>query len=116
MGDIVTAIDGEPVGSAGELARIVRGTEDGASVTLEIWRDGRVETLSAAIERREPELPRHAFRMRCPDGECGHRSAEDFGCGDAEECRVEIRCEAENQCTCEVNGEPRDCDEVRGGG
>lgn len=53
VGDVVSAIDGEQVATAFEVARRISVFEDGSTVALEIWRDGRVETLSATIEVRE---------------------------------------------------------------
>ena len=55
VGDIVTAIDGEPVESSWDLSVAVRRHEGGDSVALEVWRDGRSLDLSATLEERERE-------------------------------------------------------------
>lgn len=53
VGDIITAVDGEPVRRSFELARRIGGHEDGDSVDLETWRDGKVLSLAAVLEERE---------------------------------------------------------------
>lgn len=53
VGDIVTSIDGQDVSVPAEVARRISGFEDGASASLEVWRDRRVQTLSVTIEERE---------------------------------------------------------------
>ena len=52
-GDIITAVDGEPVRRSFELARRIGGHEDGDTVNLETWRDGKVLSLTAVLEERE---------------------------------------------------------------
>ncbi len=82
VGDILTAVDGEPMRSAGRLAREIASREPEEAVTLEIWRQGRLETLTATLEaRKRPQLDvrrflyRHGqddgegFRFFTPDGE-----------------------------------------------
>jgi serine protease Do len=53
-GDVVTAVDGKPVASARDLARIVGGLAPGSDATLAVRRDGRDETVRVAVaELRE---------------------------------------------------------------
>jgi membrane-associated protease RseP (regulator of RpoE activity) len=52
-GDIITAVDGEPVQRSFELARRIGGHEDGDTVDLETWRDGKVLSLAAVLEEHE---------------------------------------------------------------
>jgi membrane-associated protease RseP (regulator of RpoE activity) len=104
VGDIVTGLDGEPVTSSRALSHAVRGRDDGETVVVELWRDGRLETASAAIENRRPEGIHRAMMM-------GHPLGLDCESGD---CFVEVRCEEEGDCSCEVNGEERDCDTLPG--
>ncbi len=140
VGDVISAVDGEPVASPSELAHAVRGYDDGATAVLEVWRAGKLETLSATIEEREgahlawshsPEG--RAYRVaHLKDGHRSHRirvkcSDEDdcdvdvdsgidlgeFDCGDADECRVQVRCE-DDACDCTVNGEATDCEQIPG--
>jgi len=117
VGDIVTRFDGAAVASSAELWHAVRGASPGESVTLEIWRDGTVEMLTAAPEER-PAQP-HALRwmrFRCDEGEddCGAASwvfSPDFGC---DGCDVRIQCDG-GECACTIDGETVDCDELEGG-
>ncbi len=52
VGDILTAIDGEEVSSAREVARMVRRKSEGDEVALELRRDGKLTELTATIEAR----------------------------------------------------------------
>ncbi len=116
VGDIITAVGGGIVDSPMTLARSIREAEDGATVDLEVWRDGKVQTLSATVERREPRHPARALFLRCDDEEedCTARLDRDLDldCG-AEDCEVTVECHA-GECVCEVNGEARDCEEIDG--
>ena len=70
VGDIITAVDGEEIGSAGELARLVRQAEEGDFANLEVWRDGKVMTLTTTIAVRErPQVDVGKFLWRAGDGE-----------------------------------------------
>ncbi len=53
VGDIVTAIESDPIGSSTDLARKVSEYEDGRAVSLELWRHRRVKILTATIAERE---------------------------------------------------------------
>jgi hypothetical protein len=134
VGDILTRLDDELVSSGGSLARAVGKREPGP-VQLELWRDGRIETLTAMLEK-PADQPRRAARVlvRCDGEECeegsdrpsmfffqgapGSHGNFDFDCetsedGDAKKCAIEVRCE-DDTCTCTVNGEERVCDELDG--
>lgn len=52
-GDIITAVDGEPVRRSFDLARRIRAHEEGDAIDLETWRDGKVMTLGAVLEEQE---------------------------------------------------------------
>jgi membrane-associated protease RseP (regulator of RpoE activity) len=57
VGDVLTAIDGNPVKSSWDLRSRVRRFEDGQQVPVELSRDGRAQTVTATIVHRErPEL------------------------------------------------------------
>jgi hypothetical protein len=57
VGDIVSQVYGKEVRSSWDIRSQLRTTEEGQQVPLEIWRDGRVQTLNATITLRErPEL------------------------------------------------------------
>lgn len=136
VGDVVTAVDGEPVASSSALARAVGGREDGDTVVLEVWRDGKMEKISATLEERERrvEISRaetgehhageHEARVievsvDCEDGEdctVDVHDANSFAfaasaCGDSGECEVNVDC-TDGDCACTVNGEAADCSEL----
>jgi Do/DeqQ family serine protease len=48
-GDVITAINGNPVSDANELRNLIAGTQPGAEVTLTIMRDGREQKLKASL-------------------------------------------------------------------
>jgi len=52
-GDLITGIDDTPVGGASALTGIVRGLEVGSTHTLELVRDGKVQTLEITLAARE---------------------------------------------------------------
>ena len=68
VGDIVTRFDGEDVTSSRKLTTMVRRAEAGDPADLEIWRDGKVETVSTTLdERPQPQVQpgsRFFFRGR----------------------------------------------------
>jgi membrane-associated protease RseP (regulator of RpoE activity) len=53
VGDIISEVDGKPVRSSWELSAKVRGYEEGEQAPLEVWRDGKVQNLTASITLRE---------------------------------------------------------------
>ncbi len=65
VGDILTRVDGEDVTSHRRLTSIVRRAEDGDPANLEVWRDGKVETLGATLGARpRPRLEASTFILR----------------------------------------------------
>ncbi|MXX75089.1 MAG: PDZ domain-containing protein [Holophagales bacterium] len=135
VGDIVTAVDGEPVASAAALAGAIRGHEDGNTVVLEVWRDGRMQKISATLEERERRVEMSSavsaaadgqsearvieVKVDCEDGEdctVDVENANSFefaaaACGDSGECEVSVDCTG-GDCACTVNGEAADCSEL----
>ena len=56
VGDILTAIDGDGVGSTRELSRTVRRHKDGETLKVELLRDRSRKTFSVTVEeRKDPE-------------------------------------------------------------
>ena len=133
VGDIVTAVDGEPVASAAALARAMRDREDGDTVVLEVWRDSQVQKIDAALEERErrPAIASRSMsrfsngqteervievKVDCEDGQDCTVDVEEGGsfefaasaCGDSGECEVNVDCDG-GDCVCTVNGEAADC-------
>lgn len=85
VGDIITRVAGETVGSAGDLTRAIRSRAQGDTVSLELWRDGSLETLSATLDQQE---------------QFGHFAKQVF-----------IDCD-DGDCDCSVNGDSIDCDRL----
>ena len=59
VGDILTAVDGERVGSTRELSRSVRRHKDGETAKIDLLRDRSKKTLSVTleeVERKDEEL------------------------------------------------------------
>jgi len=70
VGDILTAFDGKPVASSFDLRHRIRGADDGAAATLEVWRAGKVQTLTANLEKRDrPEVDIAPLFLRKKDGD-----------------------------------------------
>ena len=51
-GDLITAIDGAPVGSAAELQSAIAGNDAGETVTLTVWRDGARREVDVTLGSR----------------------------------------------------------------
>jgi serine protease Do len=65
QGDIITAVDGNPVKGARELAMTVATIEKGATAKLTIWRDGREQSVDVKIAAQP------ADKMAAADDETG---------------------------------------------
>lgn len=69
VGDVVTAIDGEPLATSFDLRRRVRAFEAGQRTTLEVVRGGRVLALPVTVAERElPEVDVRRFLWHAPPG------------------------------------------------
>ncbi len=71
VGDIITRVDDQPVGSSFDLARAVRRKDAGATSEIEARRDGRSQSFRVTVEeraRREVDLG-EAFAWRPREGE-----------------------------------------------
>lgn len=118
VGDIITAVDGREVTSGGAFAGAIRTREAGEQVSLDIWRDGRLETVTATLDEHQPFLTAgRGIHVLCDEAE------EDcevelsilgtglLDCGDAEHCEAHIECK-DGDCTCTVNGETVVCEDL----
>lgn len=116
VGDVVTAVDGAAVASPHDLARAIGGRKDGDLVTLELWRGGAVQNLTATVEEREGAGPNGERRIeiRCEGGDCAGAEGEfePYDCG-TPECEVQVRCTGAG-CDCTVNGDTVDCATIPG--
>ncbi len=119
-GDIITRVEGETVNSSSDLTHMIRSREEGETVTLEIWREGAAETLSATLDKSERVAGhRRHVMIDCSedDEDCEgmlmahihHETAID--CPDGEDCEVKIDCD-DGDCDCTLNGETLDCEEL----
>jgi membrane-associated protease RseP (regulator of RpoE activity) len=57
VGDILTAVDGEKVEGAWDVGHAVREKDTGDNVAIELYRDGRAQTVTATVAER----PRREF-------------------------------------------------------
>jgi membrane-associated protease RseP (regulator of RpoE activity) len=72
VGDIISRIDGQDVRSSWDIRSRMHAAEEGQQVPLEVWRNGKVQTLSATIALRErPELDLGPLLRRGEGGEDG---------------------------------------------
>ena len=55
-GDVILSFNGQPVDMMKDLPRIVAEIDSGTEVEIEVWRDGRKETLAATISTQGQEL------------------------------------------------------------
>jgi hypothetical protein len=100
VGDIISAVDGEPIDSPSELARAIGGHESGDGVDLEVWRDGRVRSVDATlVEREAPSVDIRQFRV--PHGHLQHWEWKD----DELEGVIELDTETLNQAIERLNEE-----------
>ncbi len=63
VGDVVTAVDQESVGSTRELQHAIASRADGDLATLEIYRDGRLEQITATLGVREGHSMHGSMRL-----------------------------------------------------
>lgn len=111
VGDILTRVNADEVGSSRALKHSILGHDDGDTVDLEVWRDGRIETLAATLEVREGSGHR-MMAFGCDEGEDWHDFDFDFDCGEGEDCKkVVVRCD-DGDCQCTQDGEEVDCAEI----
>jgi serine protease Do len=53
--DVIRKINGEPVANASDLVRRISGFKPGATVKLEVWRDGKAIDVDVELSEWEPE-------------------------------------------------------------
>jgi serine protease Do len=57
-GDVIVAVDGEPIDAEADLPRLISLAEPGDVVTLDIIRDGDEEQIEVELGERPVEVPR----------------------------------------------------------
>lgn len=119
VGDILTAVDGEPIHREIDLLQQIRRRDEGDSVSLDLVRDGRAEQVVAVLDRTTTPGPRPlswSYSFGCEDeADCGELDFDpiDLGlCGDGSRCEVRVECEG-GACRCEVDGESVECRDLQ---
>jgi membrane-associated protease RseP (regulator of RpoE activity) len=70
VGDILTRLDGHAVKSSWAVTSKARGLEEGQQIPLEIWRNGKAQTVTVAVVLKErPELDMGPLIFNDEDGE-----------------------------------------------
>jgi PDZ domain len=70
VGDIVTSVDGKDIQSSWDVMFKIRRLDDGEQVPIQIWRDGKAQTVTATIvEKERPELDMAPFFLKDGKGE-----------------------------------------------
>ena len=70
VGDILTRLDGKAAGTSFDVRHRIRSAEDGAQTTIELWRGGKVQTVTATLEKRDrPELDLAPFFYKMKDND-----------------------------------------------
>jgi serine protease Do len=72
-GDVILAYNGKPVTDADELPRVVAATKPGTSATMDVWRDGKRQSLQVTTAELKQEPTRTA--RAAPPKEKGEQSA-----------------------------------------
>ena len=100
VGDVITAVDGETVKGSGSLGHLIQARDEGETVALEVYRDGRIERLSPTLEKREMAgMPR--MKMRRMHGK--HGDVKIFGDDMHGMRKVMVKCDEEDgEKDCEV--------------
>jgi serine protease Do len=52
-GDVIVGFDGKPIARSQELPPLVAQTRPGATVKLDVWRDGKTRTIEVSVGKRE---------------------------------------------------------------
>ncbi len=76
VGDIITAVDGEPIGSRSDLIHRIGTHDAGEAVSIEVYREGSFQVLQATVEARSrPQLRLDSFDA--PGFQMEWRSSDD---------------------------------------
>src|SRR5690606_12640974 len=65
-GDIITAVDGDPIDDALDLSRTIAGKSPDSTVELTVWRDGAQTTLSVKLGKLNEEQVAQADQGQQP--------------------------------------------------
>ena len=78
-GDVITAVDGEAVSTPRELARVIGTAEPGKNVKIDLWRDGKSETIDVKLGTLPDDNVAAASPDDGDDQESPESTLEDFG-------------------------------------
>lgn len=53
VGDVLVTADGSPIDTAGDVTKVLSGKDPGASVRIDLWREGAATALEVGFEERE---------------------------------------------------------------
>ena len=68
-GDVIVAVEGHPLKNNSELASILLPFGPGSEVSLNVWRDGKVETRKCSLEERaDAARTAQAYRKEADEG------------------------------------------------
>lgn len=70
-GDVVTAVDGQPIVRSGELSTRIGLMTPGQKVTLKVWRDRKSREIQATLDALEPDSTRNASADSAEPGSLG---------------------------------------------
>ncbi len=62
VGDVLVTADGSPIDNAGDVTKVLSGKEPGASVRIDLWREGAATALEVGFEEREAKM----FNIEAP--------------------------------------------------
>ncbi len=54
-GDVIVKFDGKPIARSSDLPSLVAAAKPGRQVTLEVWRDGKAQQITAEVGARDAE-------------------------------------------------------------
>jgi hypothetical protein len=62
VGDVLVTADGSPIDNAGDVTKVLSGKDPGASVRIDLWREGAATALEVGFEEREAKM----FNIEAP--------------------------------------------------
>jgi C-terminal processing protease CtpA/Prc len=63
VGDVITAVDGNPIGASMDIAQVMRGKHAGDSVRIDVIRNHNKQTVVATAEERDVREFRKTFTL-----------------------------------------------------
>jgi serine protease Do len=63
-GDVILSYDQQDIEGTVQFRRLIEETPPGRTIRLEVWRDGKMQDVSARIEERSEVMDAHMFKMK----------------------------------------------------